>query len=129
MRWWFLVACSCSGDGGGTFDATVDDNGASSTFSQSCELTASDEFFDISSTGDSLGFEIKWKRAAISAPGTYSSAGIVSDLVLFTLRGDDIDTASGSVTFTVYEAPDAFAGTFELAVEDTFTAAGSFDCH
>ena len=123
-----LAACGGSGGSGGSFDATVDVDGTPSTFSESCTLTESDMFFDISATnGSGIAFEIKWKKALITMAGTYPTGGIVADISMFALKGDQILNGMGSVTFTTYTAPDEFVGTFQMTATGLM-ANGFFDC-
>ena len=136
MRGWLLVLAACGGGSSGSFDATIDNNGASSTFADSCKLTESTDYLDIFSGDDKLAFEIKWRKAAITTAGTYTSTGIVSDIVLFALHPipdstePKLSTATGMVTFTTYNAPSDIAGTFMLSVPNAaFTASGSFVCN
>jgi hypothetical protein len=132
MRWAILMLAACGGDDGsgnpsGGVDADVTLDGSPGTFSAACKVTESETYLDIAATGDGLGFEIKWKKAIIMAPGTYPTGGIVADIFLFALKGDEILDANGSVTFTTYTAPSTFAGTFMLTATG-LSATGTFDC-
>src|SRR5687768_8633149 len=138
MRWAILMLAACGGGGGGGDDggsgnptggvnADVTSDGIPGTFSAACKVTESDAYLDIAATKDSLGFEIKWRKAIIMAPGTYPTGGIVADIFLFALKGDDLLDATGSVTFTTYTAPSTFAGTFMLTATG-LSATGTFDC-
>lgn len=130
-----LAACGSSGgdsgDSGnpptGGVDADVTIDGTPGTFSGACKVTETDTFLDIAATGVGVGFEIKWKKAIIMAPGTYPTGGIVADIFLFALKGDTLLDATGAVTFTTYTAPRTFAGTFMLSATG-ISATGTFDC-
>ena len=129
MRGWLLLLAACGGSSGdgGSFEATA--NGEA--FSEDCKLTESEEFMDIYATNKTdTGFELKWKKALINTTGTFMTGGIVSDLSLFVLLGDDdISSATGKVTFTSYAGRD-IAGTFEMTVPaKSYVATGTFDCH
>jgi hypothetical protein len=135
MRWAILMLAACGGgdgDDGGTnpsggVDADITIDGTSGTFAGACNVTESETYLDIAATGDGIGFEIKWRKAIIMAPGTYPTGGIVADIFLFALKGDDLLDATGSVTFTTYTAPTTFAGTFTLTATGV-SATGTFDC-
>ena len=129
MRAWLLLLAACGGGPSGTLDVTVTDGGASTELSESCELTEGDMYFDMHGGSDDLAFEIKWKKNAITAPGTYTSMGIVSDISIFVLRGTTISSATGTVMFTTYGPPDTVIGTFNLMIPDeAFSAVGVFEC-
>lgn len=131
-----LVACGGGDDGGGddgggdtngTVTANVTLDGAPSTFSAPCTLTEDGTYLDITAKNDTIGFEIKWKKAAITQPGTYPTGGIVADIFLYALTSDDLLDATGSATFTTYVAPSQLVGTFMLTATGVM-ATGTFDC-
>jgi hypothetical protein len=125
-----LAACGGGDDGstaggGVTADVTID--GMPGMFAGVCNVTESDTYLDIAATAATVGFEIKWKKAIIMAPGTYPTGGIVADIFLFALKGGDLLDATGTVKFATYVAPSTFAGTFMLTATG-LSATGTFDC-
>src|SRR5687768_5907771 len=132
MRAFLFLLAACGGGGGnpGKFEATVTIDGVPRQYNAGCDLTESTEFFDIfTSNGNDLAFEMKWKKDRITAPGTYTSMGVVDDLAIFALQEIDVMTANGTVTFTTFDPPSVVIGTFDLNVPNRmFVATGLFDC-
>ena len=127
-----MLLAACGGDDGGSptgVSGTVTVDGAQQAFSADCSVVESETYFDLSATNGSAGIEIKWKKALITMAGTYPTGGIVDDIVMSALKGDDtVLPAMGTTTFTTYAAPAVFAGTFDMTATG-FTATGVFDCH